>query len=382
MHVDFQHPLFVRGTPSTGIDHVMLRTVSRLEVEEVAAADAPLAMTVRSGIGNAERTIRSLDGCLYAADNQVTWDNLERGGNFANHLVISKQFDFKGFGQRLLRHTPQAFGSLRITGRNGGYEWSSIEASLLTANLLKAQPWLSPDHEEDVAFWRAQAQSLLENVKLIDGQWFLRCFEPCYAIDVTRSTVTQSSLGVFRHDVAEAVSDPRGFYGMGKASTGSERHYFNVNNLETAFALGRELGLVDVRVGFPGSEIVVHGEFTPTEIETYELERFAHIWLSNAHRLSRLSTYGRIKEASAETSREMEALETEVRSLLGRWQDERTGRSELGQSTDRLAGLISSVPSSELDPGFSRSIADDAIGYGVFRSRVDFAPISVLQFSF
>lgn len=249
MKIEFTHPAVVTGAIDAATPHrLLVRVKSTFEIAEYASSDLTPAFTVEKKL--ADVNVTRLDDMLF--DDQVPLAARADPAELEWEVVGRDRTGFHGLyktvdyflAARQLSVYAQAAGGYHRESVRGTWDkvtkkdialglQSNLAKACLTATPLRNWRWLGADVDEQLAFWRGEAEKTLSNVIAVDGLYRWRTFEPCY-LAYTPVNVSPSSTGVYARQVHEKTYSALGLENMGDHATDPGLHYFSALDRDAA----------------------------------------------------------------------------------------------------------------------------------------------------
>lgn len=337
-----EHPVIVSGTfPNGAARHELVRTPAEFEFRELSEAEAPPAF-----VDSIDRqTVRVLDGKLYRAWFHINpaSESLGEKGALRKALFGGGAMDFRSLG-KLVRDAVRSIEqqnpftmvantnrTLERRDRKNGYSEDGIVC--IKAPMLKNWRWLSPDVNETISKWRTMTAELLENVVIIGGRPYLRCFEPGFRLEYlgeSQAAIHEANTGVYAREAHRASYFDDGLEIMGPAALGPGSHYFSAADPNGPAAFAEQMGWRRCGKVYPID--VRDADYEHTDFLEMETARHARMLLDWAERSLAVS---KVKAPDPEVP-VLENLARELRSAILDWQRERSGYNVLATAFHAL----------------------------------------------
>lgn len=379
MRMTIEHPVIVSGTfPNGAARHELVRTPAEFQFRELSEAEAPPAFT--DGIDR--QSVRVIDGKLYRAWFHVNpaSESLGENGALRKALFGGGALDFRPLG-KLVRDAAsllekadpfvQVANTARVLERRDrkiGHTGDGIIC--IKAPILKNWLWLSPDTQETIMKWRTITADLLDNVVVIGGRPYLRCFEPGFRVEDLgdgQASIHEACTGIYAREVHRSSYFDNGLEIMGPTALACGSHYFSATDPDGPAALAEQMGWRLRGKVYPID--VFDADYEHTDFLGMETVRHARMLLDWAEMAI---TVSRVKAPDPELP-VLEDLASELQSSILDWQVEKAGYTELAKAFHTLR-----------ESKFSDAlvIGRRALQLEAFVTREDAAPVRITASSF
>lgn len=374
-----EHPVIVSGTfPNGAARHELVRTPAEFEFRELSEAEAPPAFTDSID----RQSVRVLDGKLYRAWFHINpaSESLGEKGALRKALFGGGAIDFRSLG-KLVQDAARSIEqqdpfttvantnrTLERRDRKNGYSEDGIVC--IRAPILKNWRWLSPDTEETISKWRTITADLLDNVVVIGGRPYLRCFEPGFRVEDLgegQASIHEASTGVYAREAHRSSYFDDGLEIMGPTALACGSHYFSATDPEGPAALAEQMGWRLCGKVYPID--VCEADYEHTDFLEMETVRHARMLLDWAEMAIAVS---RVKAPDPEMP-VLEGLASELRSFILDWQVEKAEYTSLAKAFHTLR-------ESKFSDAFV--IGRRALQIEAFVTREDAAPVRIIASSF
>ncbi|MCZ7862452.1 hypothetical protein O9X98_13850 [Agrobacterium salinitolerans] len=380
MRMTIDHPVIVNGTfPNGEARHELVRTPAEFEFRELSEAEAPLAFT--DGIDR--RSTRVIDGKLYRAWYLVNpaSESLGENGTLRKSLFGGVgMIDFRSLGklvQDAARQIEKADPFVQVANisrglamrdRKSGHTADGIVC--IKAPTLKNWRWLSSDTQETVSEWRAITAELLDNVVVIGGRPYLRCFEPGFRVEYLgegQASIHEASTGIYAREAHRSSYFDDGLEIVGPTALACGSHYFSATDPDGPATFAEQLGWRLCGKVYP---IEVHeADYEHTDFLELETVRHARMLLDWAEASITLS---KVKAPVPETPL-LERVASELRSSILDWQAEKAGYASVAKAFHALR---------ESQFAEALIVGRRSVQIGAFVTREDAAPVRITASSF
>jgi hypothetical protein len=228
---------------------------------------------------------------------------------------------------------------------------------------------LSPDIDETVAKWRAITAEVMDNVVIIGGRPYLRCFEPCFRVEDLgegKASIHEASTGIYARE-AHRASYFDGLEIMGPTALACGSHYFSASDPDGPAAFAEQMGWrLDGKV-YPID--VFDADYEQTDFLEMETVRHARMLLDWAETLLAVS---KIKAPNPKTP-VLEGLAFDLRSAVLDWQAKKAGYASVANAFHTLR---------ESDFSEALIMGRRVLQMEAFVSREDASPVEIRTSAF